>query len=173
MTSEHTPADNGRVVVGVDGSEPSKHALRWAQFMSETALGEPEHLSPHQCWASTGPRGTPVWPIDRLQHPRPAAPATTMAVAEGSDILGSVTRVGPRKDQLAAAIPVGRGVVTPTVGARGASKSQGAEPDASQLLDRAGPQPDECDRDYSAAHHWLRTAPSASPIPQHLAGSAG
>jgi nucleotide-binding universal stress UspA family protein len=28
------PADERRVVVGVDGSQPSRHALQWAQFMA-------------------------------------------------------------------------------------------------------------------------------------------
>jgi nucleotide-binding universal stress UspA family protein len=32
------PAGPGRVVVGVDGSPPSRHALQWAQFMAR-ALG--------------------------------------------------------------------------------------------------------------------------------------
>jgi nucleotide-binding universal stress UspA family protein len=30
------PAVSDRIVVGVDGSEPSKHALRWAQFLAHT-----------------------------------------------------------------------------------------------------------------------------------------
>jgi nucleotide-binding universal stress UspA family protein len=37
VTTEQTPDPAGRVVVGVDGSEPSKHALRWAQFIAKAS----------------------------------------------------------------------------------------------------------------------------------------
>ncbi len=37
MSTEQTPAQDNRVIVGVDGSEPSKHALRWAQFIAHAS----------------------------------------------------------------------------------------------------------------------------------------
>ncbi len=37
MTIDQNPTPGSRVVVGVDGSEPSKHALRWAQFIAHAA----------------------------------------------------------------------------------------------------------------------------------------
>jgi nucleotide-binding universal stress UspA family protein len=37
MTNEQTSPVTNRVVVGVDGSEPSKQALRWAQFIAASS----------------------------------------------------------------------------------------------------------------------------------------
>lgn len=36
MTTSDSAARTDRIVVGVDGSEPSRHALRWAQFMASS-----------------------------------------------------------------------------------------------------------------------------------------
>lgn len=35
MSVDKTPSRQDRIVVGVDGSEPSKHALRWARFLAQ------------------------------------------------------------------------------------------------------------------------------------------
>lgn len=35
MSVDEIPAEQDRIVVGVDGSEPSKHALRWARFLAQ------------------------------------------------------------------------------------------------------------------------------------------
>ena len=40
---------DGRIVVGVDGSEASKRALRWAQFLAETTGG---HVEAVMVWQS-------------------------------------------------------------------------------------------------------------------------
>jgi nucleotide-binding universal stress UspA family protein len=37
MTDDQTPERRSRVVVGVDGSESSKNALRWAQFIARAS----------------------------------------------------------------------------------------------------------------------------------------
>ena len=42
MTSEHTEPARGRIVVGVDGSEPSKAALRWAARIARVLGGDIE-----------------------------------------------------------------------------------------------------------------------------------
>ncbi len=36
MSTEHSDPPGDRVVVGVDGSEQSRHALRWARFLAHT-----------------------------------------------------------------------------------------------------------------------------------------
>ncbi|MGI8665805.1 MAG: universal stress protein, partial [Jatrophihabitans sp.] len=38
-TIEQIPAEGSRIVVGVDGSEPSRHALRWAKFIAQASDG--------------------------------------------------------------------------------------------------------------------------------------
>ncbi|WP_098955921.1 universal stress protein [Pseudonocardia sp. N23] len=49
-----------RIVVGVDGSEPSKHALRWALFLARTCGAEIEAVT---AWTFPTLAGaTPNWP---------------------------------------------------------------------------------------------------------------
>ncbi|MGI8418684.1 MAG: universal stress protein [Nakamurella sp.] len=36
MSVDREASDAGRIAVGVDGSVPSRHALRWARFLAET-----------------------------------------------------------------------------------------------------------------------------------------
>jgi nucleotide-binding universal stress UspA family protein len=54
MTTEQPPDTGNRVVVGVDGSEPSKHALRWAQFMARRTASTLEVVSAWQPYTSYG-----------------------------------------------------------------------------------------------------------------------
>lgn len=54
MTTEQTPEDNNRVIVGVDGSEPSKHALRWAQFIARASASTLEVVAAWQPYTSYG-----------------------------------------------------------------------------------------------------------------------
>ena len=37
MTDDQTPTPRSHIVVGVDGSEPSKHGLRWAKFLARAS----------------------------------------------------------------------------------------------------------------------------------------
>ncbi|HEY5334808.1 MAG TPA: universal stress protein [Mycobacteriales bacterium] len=54
MTIEQTPAELSRVVVGVDGSEPSKHALRWAQFIARASASTLEVVAAWQPFTAYG-----------------------------------------------------------------------------------------------------------------------
>ena len=54
MTTEQAPDTGNRVVVGVDGSEPSKHALRWAQFMARATASTLEVVSAWQPYNAYG-----------------------------------------------------------------------------------------------------------------------
>jgi nucleotide-binding universal stress UspA family protein len=65
MTSEQTPAIANRVIVGVDGSEPSKQALRWAQFVARASASTLEVIAVWQPytaygWAGGGWAATPT-----------------------------------------------------------------------------------------------------------------
>ena len=54
MTTEKFPAGGTRVVVGVDGSEPSKHALRWAQFLAHACGGTVDAVAAWQPFTTYG-----------------------------------------------------------------------------------------------------------------------
>ncbi|MEO6956103.1 MAG: universal stress protein [Antricoccus sp.] len=53
MTTDQSPQEN-RVVVGVDGSESSKHALRWAQFMAHATASNLEVVAAWQPYTGYG-----------------------------------------------------------------------------------------------------------------------
>jgi nucleotide-binding universal stress UspA family protein len=54
MTTEQTPPEGNRVVVGVDGSPSSKHALRWAQFLARATASTLEVVSVWQPYTDFG-----------------------------------------------------------------------------------------------------------------------
>jgi nucleotide-binding universal stress UspA family protein len=54
MTTAQTAVEGSRVVVGVDGSEPSKHALRWAQFMARASASALEVVAAWQPYTDYG-----------------------------------------------------------------------------------------------------------------------
>ncbi len=54
LTTEQTPAEVSRVVVGVDGSEPSKHALRWARFIARASGSNLEVIAAWQPYTAYG-----------------------------------------------------------------------------------------------------------------------
>jgi nucleotide-binding universal stress UspA family protein len=54
MTIKQTPTQNDRVVVGVDGSESSKHALRWAEFIARTFASTLEVVAAWQPYTGYG-----------------------------------------------------------------------------------------------------------------------
>jgi nucleotide-binding universal stress UspA family protein len=54
MTSEQTPAKADRVIVGVDGSEPSKQALRWAEFIARASGSTIEVVAAWQPYTAYG-----------------------------------------------------------------------------------------------------------------------
>ncbi len=66
MTTAQTAVEGSRVVVGVDGSEPSKHALRWAQFLARASTSTLEVVAawqPYTAWGSLG-AGWAAMPTD-------------------------------------------------------------------------------------------------------------
>lgn len=63
MTAEQTHAVNDRVVVGVDGSEPSKQALRWAQFIARTTASTLEVVAAWQPYTAYGWMGAGMAPM--------------------------------------------------------------------------------------------------------------
>jgi nucleotide-binding universal stress UspA family protein len=54
MTTEHQFTDGGRVIVGVDGSEPSKQALRWALFIARASGSTLEAVAAWQPYTAYG-----------------------------------------------------------------------------------------------------------------------
>lgn len=54
MSIDRMASDAGRILVGVDGSEPSRHALRWARFLAETTGSTVAAVA---VWAPVGSRG--------------------------------------------------------------------------------------------------------------------
>jgi nucleotide-binding universal stress UspA family protein len=54
MANEQTPDGHHRVVVGIDGSESSKHALRWAQFIARATGATLEAVSAWQPYTAYG-----------------------------------------------------------------------------------------------------------------------
>lgn len=63
MTTAHNPTDQPRVLVGVDGSTASMHALRWAQYLAESTGAAVEAVHAWQPPASYGWAGS-GWPAD-------------------------------------------------------------------------------------------------------------
>ncbi|MCW2526694.1 MAG: universal stress protein UspA [Pseudonocardiales bacterium] len=54
MTIDQTQKPANRIVVGVDGSVPSEHALRWAQFMAHASGSYVEAVAAWEPFASYG-----------------------------------------------------------------------------------------------------------------------
>jgi nucleotide-binding universal stress UspA family protein len=54
MTIDKGPTSPSRIVVGVDGSEPSEHALQWAQFIAQTAGSTLEAVTAWEPFKSFG-----------------------------------------------------------------------------------------------------------------------
>lgn len=54
MTFEQSAVVGGRVVVGVDGSEPSRHALRWARFLARASASTLEVVAAWQRYTPYG-----------------------------------------------------------------------------------------------------------------------
>lgn len=92
MTNVQTPTpeperEGGRVVVGVDGSASSDHALRWAHFLAHTLRTDLEAVSAWQSpatWAAAG-SGWAVIPSDGWD---PAADATSILESAIDRVLG-------------------------------------------------------------------------------------
>src|SRR5689334_22149244 len=59
MTSPAPAAE--RVVVGVDGSEPSKQALRWARFLARTTGADVDAVT---AWTFPSLAAAGVWPAE-------------------------------------------------------------------------------------------------------------
>jgi nucleotide-binding universal stress UspA family protein len=62
MTTSSTPTIS-RVVVGVDGSQPSKNALRWARFLADATHSDLVAVNAWQPFASYGWAGAGWTPV--------------------------------------------------------------------------------------------------------------
>jgi nucleotide-binding universal stress UspA family protein len=60
VTIDNHRLSHSRIVVGVDGSEPSEHALRWAQFVAQAAGSDLEVVAAWEPFTSFGWLG-PGW----------------------------------------------------------------------------------------------------------------
>jgi nucleotide-binding universal stress UspA family protein len=54
VTTAQTSDSAGRVVVGVDGSDLSKHALRWAQFLAKVTASTIEAVAAREPYSGFG-----------------------------------------------------------------------------------------------------------------------
>jgi nucleotide-binding universal stress UspA family protein len=69
VTVDQEPAAAGRIVVGVDGSEPSEHALRWAQFIAQAAGSSLEVVAAWEPFPSFGWIGAGWEPVPAGWNP--------------------------------------------------------------------------------------------------------
>ncbi len=120
MTTTHTPTAN-RIVVGIDGSQSSKQALRWALYLATTLDCEVDAVAVWQMpagWAASG--GWTAVPVD--WHPgEPTAKMlhdTVTEVLDGkhADHLRARTREGSAAHVL---LEASRGARMLVVGSRG------------------------------------------------------
>lgn len=91
MTTGQTAVEGSRVVVGVDGSEPSKHALRWAQFLARASASTLEAVAawqPYTAWGSGA--GWAAMPTDW----NPAQDAEKVLTATIEEVFGDQHPVG-------------------------------------------------------------------------------
>ncbi|MEO6957699.1 MAG: universal stress protein [Antricoccus sp.] len=91
MTTDQTPQEN-RVVVGVDGSESSQHALRWAQFMAHATASNLEVVAAWQPYTALGSMGVGlvIMPSDW----DPARDAEVALTATVDEVLGTQRPAG-------------------------------------------------------------------------------
>jgi nucleotide-binding universal stress UspA family protein len=83
MTSDQIPAERSRVVVGVDGSKSSKHALRWAQFIARASASTLEVVVAWQPYTAYGVMGAGMITMPPVWNPaRDAEKALTATVDE-------------------------------------------------------------------------------------------
>lgn len=94
MAPTQTPAQDTRVIVGVDGSEPSKHALRWAQFIAHAAGSTLEAVAAWQTFGAPGWMGA-AWTIMPTDW-NPAQDANEMLTATIGEVFGEHPPAGLR-----------------------------------------------------------------------------
>ncbi|MGI8879385.1 MAG: universal stress protein [Jatrophihabitans sp.] len=86
MSNTEGTSEHNRIVVGVDGSEPSKQALRWARFLAETTGSTIEAITAWQPLISYGWMGG-GWAVPPADWD-PASDAEKAAVATIDEIFG-------------------------------------------------------------------------------------
>ncbi len=96
MSTEQTDPPGDRVVVGVDGSEQSKHALRWGRFLAHTTGATREAVA---AWAPPTCYGFADAGI-QLTHVRAAAQARAPLATENDLLIchGNGPQVGVLAD---------------------------------------------------------------------------
>jgi nucleotide-binding universal stress UspA family protein len=69
MNIDQTPPSPSRVVVGVDGSVPSEHALRWGQFVAQAAGSTLEVVAAWEPFTPLGWLGAGWEPVPNEWNP--------------------------------------------------------------------------------------------------------
>lgn len=82
MTTEETSARGSHVVVGVDGSQPSKHALRWAQFIAHACGCTLDLVAAWLPYTSYGWMGAGSEPMPVGWHPAQDAEEALTAIVD-------------------------------------------------------------------------------------------
>ncbi|MFE7194691.1 universal stress protein [Kitasatospora sp. NPDC057595] len=114
--------ETGRIVVGVDGSEPSKHALRWAVRQAELTGGVVEAVIAWEYPTFHGARGWfPPGSTDEaeLEGKARREAATAVAAAVGPQPPAEVRIVARYGSPAGALIEASRGASLLVVGSRG------------------------------------------------------
>lgn len=83
--SSNAPSDVARIVVGVDGSESAKHALRWARFMADATGAEIEAVA--VCEVPRASSGAAVYNVRASRNQ--LEEATAMLGQTLNDVFGS------------------------------------------------------------------------------------
>jgi nucleotide-binding universal stress UspA family protein len=94
VTIDQNPLSRSRIVVGVDGSEPSEHALRWAQFVAHATESNLEVVAAWEPFPSFGwlGAGWETVPSDW----NPAETAETILTTTINKVLGDYHPAGLR-----------------------------------------------------------------------------
>lgn len=114
------PSTPGRIVVGVDGSESSKHALRWARFMADAVGAQIEAVA--VCELAFASAGAGRFEVPATQNQ--LEEATAMLGQTLNDVFGADQPYGLRPtieqgDASTALLKVSKGAQTLVVGSRG------------------------------------------------------
>ena len=122
MTDNSTLPVRGQIVVGVDGSEPSKRALRWAAFMAKATGSEILAVTAWQPYATYGYAGIGWTPVTGELDPAGLAEkilAQTLDDVFGPDRPAHLELATPEGNPARVILDAGHGARMIVVGSRG------------------------------------------------------
>jgi nucleotide-binding universal stress UspA family protein len=105
-----------RIVVGVDGSEPSRHALRWAQFMARALDAEIDAVAAWEITAVEASAWVDEWNPERETATQLHATVTEVLGPEPGVPVREIVRQGSAAGEL---IQASRGAQMLILGSRG------------------------------------------------------